>query len=132
MDIDGVLKEIADFIEEKVPELNGKVTTIYPESKRFAPPTVVIDIVAGRETLIIDGTKTHELVRVAIISDKKSEINRIFNLITDAFLNHGRELKTGIYKGISYISPVAPAFVEKNSALKRELDIVVIEFRKRR
>ena len=131
MDIDGVLKEIANFIEEKIPELDNKVTTIYPESKRFAPPTVVIDIVAGRETLIIDGSKTHELVRIAIISDKKSEINRIFKLLTDAFLNYGRELTLCTYGGVSYISPVAPAFVEKNSALKRELDIVVIEFKKR-
>jgi len=70
-------------------------------------------------------------VRVAIISDKKSEINRIFKLITDAFLDYGRELTLCIYGGVSYISPVAPAFVEKNSAMKRELDIVVIEFRKR-
>ena len=131
MDIDGVLKEIANFIEEKVPELDNKVTTIYPESERFAPPTVVIDIVAGRATLIVDGTKTHELVRIAIISDKKSEINRIFKLITDAFLDYGRELTLSVYGGVSYISPVAPAFVEKNSAMKRELDIVVIEFRKR-
>ena len=131
MDIDGVLKELADFIEEKVPELADKVTTIYPKSERFAPPTVVIDIVAGRATLIIDGTKTHELVRIAIISDKNSEINRIFKLITDAFLNYGRELTLCVYGGVSYISPVAPAFVEKNSILKRELDIVVIEFRKR-
>ena len=98
MDIDGVLKELADFIEDKVPELKNKVTTIYPESGRFAPPTVVIDIVAGRATLIIDGVKTHELVRIAIISDKKSEINRIFNLITDAFLNHGRELRRAFTK----------------------------------
>ena len=131
MDIDGVLQEIADFIEEKVPELDTKVTTIYPESERFAPPTVVIDIVAGRATLIIDGVKTHELVRIAIISDKKSEVNRIFKLITDAFLDYGRELTLSAYGGVSYISPVAPAFVEKNSAVKRELDIVVIEFGKR-
>lgn len=132
MDIDGVLKELADFIEEKVPELTNKVTTIYPETERFTPPTIVIDIVAGRETLIVDGTKTHELVRIAIVSDKKSEINRIFNLITNAFLDYGRELTLCAYGGVSYISPVAPAFVEKNSVLKRELDIVVIEFRKRR
>ena len=92
MDIDGVLKELADFIEDKVPELKNKVTTIYPESGRFAPPTVVIDIVAGRATLIIDGTKTHELVRIAIISDKKSEINRIFKLLTDAFLDYDGNL----------------------------------------
>jgi hypothetical protein len=70
-------------------------------------------------------------VRIAIISDKKSEINRIFKLITDAFLDYGRELALSAYGGVSYISPVAPAFVEKNSVLKRELDIVVIEFRKR-
>jgi hypothetical protein len=132
MDIDGVLKELAAFIEEKVPELESKVTTIYPESNRFEPPTVVIDVVSGREQLIIDGAKQHDLVRIAIVSDRKSEINRIFKLITDAFLNYGRELTTGIYRGISYVSPVAPAFIEKNGVLKRELDIEIIEFNIRR
>ena len=80
MDIDGVLKELAAFIEEKVPELESKVTTIYPESNRFESPSVVIDIVSGREHLIIDGAKQYELVRIAIVSDRKSEINRIFKL----------------------------------------------------
>jgi|GEM_PF-4460370 hypothetical protein len=130
MDIDGVLKELAAFIEEKVPELESKVTTIYPESNRFESPSVVIDIVSGREHLIIDGAKQYELVRIAIVSDRKSEINRIFKLITDAFLKYGRELTTGIYRGISYVSPVAPAFIEKNGVLKRELDIEIIEFMK--
>lgn len=130
MDIDGVLKELAAFIEEKVPELKSKVTTIYPESNRFEPPSVVIDVVSGREQLIIDGARQHELVRIAIVSDRKSEINRIFKLITDAFLKYGRELTTGIYRGISYVSPVAPAFIEKNGVLKRELDIEIIEFMK--
>lgn len=130
MDIDGVLKELAAFIEEKVPELESKVTTIYPESNRFEPPSVVIDVVSGREQLIIDGARQHELVRIAIVSDRKSEINRIFKLITDAFLKYGRELTTGIYRGISYVSPVAPAFIEKNGVLKRELDIEIIEFMK--
>lgn len=130
MDIDGVLKELAAFIEEKVPELESKVTTIYPESNRFESPSVVIDIVSGREHLIIDGAKQYELVRIAIVSDRKSEINRIFKLITDAFLKYGRELTTGIYRGISYVSPVAPAFIEKNGVLKRELDIEIIEFKK--
>lgn len=132
MDIDGVLKGLASFIESNIPELKNKVTTIYPESARFDSPMVVIDVVAGRELLIVDGMKSHDLVRVAIVSDKKSEVNRIFKLITDALLNHGRELTAGIYRGISYISPVAPAFVEKNGIVKRELDIEIIEFEKKR
>jgi hypothetical protein len=132
MGIEAIKRDFKDFIESNISQLDGKVTSTYPDVMRFNSPTVVIDIIASRSSrTLISGvnkrTKAERLVKIIIISSNTLEIDELSDLFESNFSGKPEEFTSCYPFGVQSISPVMLAFEEKEDVYRRDFDVIVKE-----
>jgi hypothetical protein len=132
MGIEAIKRDFKDFIESNISQLDGKVTSTYPDVMRFNSPTVVIDIIASRSSrTLISGankrTKAERLVKIIIISSNTLEIDELSDLFESNFSGKPDEFTSCYPFGVQSISPVMLAFEEKEDVYRRDFDVIVKE-----
>lgn len=119
-----IKRAVGAFIEAQVTSTSGKVSATFPEDFREVP-CVVIDVVSSRSKPLGEGGLQTGLARITIVDSKARTLDQLFDDIYIAFVKSGYTITDFEYRGVFAVSPMMKAFLEKDEALKREMDIEI-------
>lgn len=124
---DFMLTAVKAEIEAADPSLVGKVTTSFPTLQRALDSlNIVIDRVNGEMRHSLNGIIRDETwVRIWVVASKKSTVNATADIIMKAMI----ESDTMFVQKVNGVSPLLPAFEEKDLVWQRNFDVQIKSFR---
>jgi hypothetical protein len=117
-----IKRAIGTFIEAQVTSMSGKVSATFPEDFREVP-CAVIDVISSRSNPLGEGGLQTGLARITIVDSNSRTLDQLFDDIHIAFIKYGYTITDFQYRGVFATTPMMKAFLEKDEALKREMDI---------
>ncbi len=122
-----IKSELCYFIAEKMPTLVGKITTMYPDGSRFSPPSCVVDIVFNEGRSTVNNVMIEEaLARISFISNSPLEVDQLVDSFKKYIIKESNKDLNFTYariRKIESVSPIVPAFYEKDGFWRRDVDV---------